>query len=146
VLKQQFARIGEHHTAPRALQQGDVQIDLQLPNLPAQGRLHGAQDQSGLAEAADLSHAHKGFELLEVHRLCIVTAPRRATESSDDFRRLDKQRDRVYSDITLITTESCGKSDITAGGESTLRSDNGVIRARRNELPQRVVDPDTLSG
>jgi hypothetical protein len=46
----------------------------------------------------------------------------------------------------LITTESCGKSDITAGGESKLRSDNGIIHARRNELPQRVVDPDTPSG
>jgi hypothetical protein len=67
VLQQPRAGIGEHHAAAVAVEQVLAQLDLQLPHLPAQGRLHHGQKRRGAREAAELGDVAKVFELLQVH-------------------------------------------------------------------------------
>ena len=52
MFEQALARLGEHHAAPRALQQGDVQIGLEQSHLAAERGLCHTQLDGGLAEAA----------------------------------------------------------------------------------------------
>ncbi len=74
MVKQAFPRLGQHHAAAGAREQGNVQIGLQQPHLPGQCGLGNIQDQGGLAEAPEFGNAHEIFQLLQVHR-CLLPVP-----------------------------------------------------------------------
>ena len=67
MLQQQLAGLGQHHAPAVAAQKGLAQLHFQLPHLPAQQGLGHAQGHGGAGEAAQLGHAHKGFDLTQVH-------------------------------------------------------------------------------
>ena len=76
-VQQAAARLGEHHAAAVAQQQGFAQLHLQRAHLAAQGGLRHAQQFGRAAEAARLRHLDEVFDLLDVHRP-IVPRPRPA--------------------------------------------------------------------
>jgi hypothetical protein len=67
MLQQQLAGLGGHGAAAVAHQQVLAQFHLQQAHLAAQRRLGNVQCNRGPGEAAQLGHAHKVFELLEIH-------------------------------------------------------------------------------
>jgi hypothetical protein len=46
-----------------------VQLDFELTHMAAQQGLWHVQGLRGFGEAAQLGHAHKGFDLFEFHRI-----------------------------------------------------------------------------
>ncbi len=67
MLEEALPGRGELDAAAVAVKQALVQLDLELPDLAAQGRLRDAQRERGAGEAAQLAHADEVFDLAEVH-------------------------------------------------------------------------------
>ena len=67
VFQQQLAGLGWGGAAAVAHQQVLPKLDLQQAHLSAQCRLGHVQGLRGAGEAAQLGHAHKVFQLFEVH-------------------------------------------------------------------------------
>jgi hypothetical protein len=70
MLQQQLARLGGRGTPAIAHQQVLAQLHLQQAHLAAQGGLGNVQHHRSPGKATQLGHAHKVFDLLEVHGEC----------------------------------------------------------------------------
>ena len=67
MFQQQLAGFGGCGSASVTYQQVLAQLNFQQTHLTAQGRLGNAQDLRCPGKAAQFGHAHKVFELFEVH-------------------------------------------------------------------------------
>jgi len=75
MAQEQLAGLGQRDAAAVAHQQVLPQLHLQLAHLPAERRLRHVDVDRGAGEAAQFSHTHKIFELLQIHRASLGTHP-----------------------------------------------------------------------
>jgi hypothetical protein len=76
LLRQQPASLGEYHSSTMSNEKVLAQLELQQPDLPAQGRLRDVQQGSRGAEAPALLHTKEVFQLLEIHGQTRFVDPR----------------------------------------------------------------------
>jgi hypothetical protein len=72
VFEQQLAGLGGRGAAPVAHQQGLAQFHLQQPHLARERGLGHVERDGRAGEAAEFGHAHKVFELLQIHDGLII--------------------------------------------------------------------------
>jgi hypothetical protein len=73
VLVEQAAGLGHDDAAAVAMHELDAQFLLERAHLPAEHRLHHAQDCGRAREAAKFGHRREGFQFFDVHRAVVLT-------------------------------------------------------------------------
>jgi hypothetical protein len=67
-LGMQRARLaGGQHTAGAALEQRHAQLDLEMPDEPADAGLRDVQQPGGAGDAAGLHHRSENYDLAQIH-------------------------------------------------------------------------------